>query len=374
MLRTLLWMSAICIFSIAANKPFSEKEIKPAKVQMALLLDTSNSMDGMIDQAKSQLWKMVNELTEASKNGESPDIEIALYEYGNDNLSATAKYIRQVVPMTNDLDEISEELFQLKTEGGSEFCGAVILDAVLKLDWSENEEDLKMIVISGNEPFDQGPITPEEACVAALKKGISITTIFCGDWKDGIRARWEEGAKCGAGEYLNIDSDEKVVHIPTPYDDQIALLNTSLNKTYLAYGREGKVSYEKQAVQDANAYSYGSANVRQRAAFKAKKQYKASSWDLVDSYEEDAEVLEEIEKDELPEELRGKDKSEIEKIVKAKKAEREKIQAEILDLEKKANAFEAKERLKGADLEINTLDQVMKEAVQKIAIRNGFIF
>ena len=31
-------------------------------VQIALLLDTSSSMDGLIDQAKSQLWKIVNDV------------------------------------------------------------------------------------------------------------------------------------------------------------------------------------------------------------------------------------------------------------------------------------------------------------------------
>ena len=40
---------------------------KKAKIQVALLLDTSNSMDGLIDQAKSQLWKMVNELATTKK-------------------------------------------------------------------------------------------------------------------------------------------------------------------------------------------------------------------------------------------------------------------------------------------------------------------
>jgi hypothetical protein len=32
-----------------------------SRVQIALLLDTSNSMDGLIDQARSQLWRVVNE-------------------------------------------------------------------------------------------------------------------------------------------------------------------------------------------------------------------------------------------------------------------------------------------------------------------------
>ena len=34
-------------------------------IKVALLLDTSNSMDGLIDQAKAQLWDIVNELSYA---------------------------------------------------------------------------------------------------------------------------------------------------------------------------------------------------------------------------------------------------------------------------------------------------------------------
>ncbi|MEZ5022383.1 MAG: hypothetical protein R2728_03810 [Chitinophagales bacterium] len=33
----------------------------PSKIQIALLLDTSNSMDGLIEQAKGKLWSIVNE-------------------------------------------------------------------------------------------------------------------------------------------------------------------------------------------------------------------------------------------------------------------------------------------------------------------------
>ena len=57
-----------------------------AKIQIALLLVTSSSMDGLIDQARSYPWKSVNELTLATKNGKPPKIEIALFDYGNSNL------------------------------------------------------------------------------------------------------------------------------------------------------------------------------------------------------------------------------------------------------------------------------------------------
>ena len=85
---------------------------KKSTIQVALCLDTSNSMDGLIDQAKSQLWKMVNELASTKKDGETPNIELALYEYGNSGLAASEGYIRQVSALTTDLDLISEKLFE----------------------------------------------------------------------------------------------------------------------------------------------------------------------------------------------------------------------------------------------------------------------
>ena len=82
------------------------------KIKIALLLDTSNSMDGLIEQAKSQLWKFVNALSGATFQGEKPILEIALYEYGNDGLPSSEGYIRQVSIFTSDLDLISEKLLK----------------------------------------------------------------------------------------------------------------------------------------------------------------------------------------------------------------------------------------------------------------------
>ena len=79
------------------------------KIMLALLLDTSNSMDGLIEQAKSQLWRIVNELAAAKcDDGARPQIKIALYEYGNDNLPASEGYVRQVVALTSDRKERQE--------------------------------------------------------------------------------------------------------------------------------------------------------------------------------------------------------------------------------------------------------------------------
>ncbi len=46
------------------------------KIQIALILDTSGSMEGLIEQAKTQLWSLVDELTKATYEGQDPELEI----------------------------------------------------------------------------------------------------------------------------------------------------------------------------------------------------------------------------------------------------------------------------------------------------------
>src|SRR5690606_26228497 len=136
--------------SVHTNKQF---------IKVALLLDTSNSMDGLIDQAKAQLWEIVNELSYAKCDDAKPNLQIALYEYGNDNLNANEGFIRQVLAFSSDLDEISKQLFSLTTNGGLEYCGEVIQTSLSQLDWGSNPDDLKLIFIAGNELFTQGEIS-----------------------------------------------------------------------------------------------------------------------------------------------------------------------------------------------------------------------
>ena len=44
-------------------------------------------MDGLIAQAKTQLWNVVNEFVRAKKNGKPPAMQVALFEYGKSALS-----------------------------------------------------------------------------------------------------------------------------------------------------------------------------------------------------------------------------------------------------------------------------------------------
>ncbi len=322
------------------------------KIQVAILLDTSNSMDGLIDQAKSRLWNIVNTLTTLKYKGKTPEIQIALYEYGNDGLSSKTGYIRKVAPLTTDLDLISEKLFALTTNGGLEYCGAVIQKATQQLEWGNNDADMRLIYIAGNEEFNQGNGNYKEAIRSSLAKNIYVNTIYCGGYDQGIRELWKSGADAGKGKYFNINSDEQVLFISTPYDDRIAACNERLNKTYISYGAAGTAKQRNQVAQDANAQKMSSSNYAERVVSKSKSVYKNDSWDLVDKTKNDSKALSSIKKEELPKELQNKSTEELNALIAQKSKEREAIQKEIDILAKQRQAYidaETKKSGKGND-------------------------
>jgi len=322
----------------------------PRKIQLVILFDTSNSMDGLIDQAKSRIWTIVNETTGLRHNGMIPNLEIAVYDYGNSSISAEKKFIRQQTDFTTDLDLISSKLFGLRTNGGEEYCGAAIQQSLNDLNWSVDPLDLKLIYIAGNEPFNQGPIAYKNACELASSKGVFINTIYCGNYEQGIREYWKDGANCSRGDYFNINSNERIVQIVTPYDTQINQLNLKLNETYISYGKQGSYKKEMQVSEDANALSQGNSVNTERAMAKSKSNYNNSSWDLVDATIADSTTIYRLKDDELPEELKGKTKAEKEKYLQEKTAERKKIQDEIGKLGKEREAYIQAEKSKNSTL------------------------
>ena len=342
---------------------------QPAKqfVKIALLLDTSNSMDGLINQAKGQLWDIVNEFTHARCGNEiRPELQIALYEYGNDNLSSSEGYIRQVLGFSDDLDEISEKLFSLTTNGGEEFCGEVIQTSLKQLDWGKNPDDLKMIFIAGNEPFTQGKLNYKDAAHNAKEKDVVVNTIFCGNYEQGISTDWKNGASITGGDYMAIDHNQQVVHIETPYDDIIIQLNSKLNKTYVSYGYLGSQKVAAQAAEDSKAYSMDKEVAVKRSVSKSSRLYKNSKWDLVDAVEADEVELAELAEEELPAELKGKSKNEIERYISEKKEERKAIQKQIQELNVKRKKFIAEnQKEESGELENAMLNAIKTQAAKK---------
>jgi hypothetical protein len=344
-----------------------------ALIQVALLLDTSNSMDGLINQAKSQLWSFVNTFAPLHKKGKTPELQVALYEYGKSRIPSGEGYMRQVLPFTTDLDRVSQELFALTTCGGEEFCGQVIRNAVQGLNWSPSSQDLKVIFIAGNEPFTQGTVDYRSSCETAKSHGIHVNTIFCGNYQEGTTTRWADGARLGSGAYMNIDQDQRIIHIPAPQDQEIEKLGLELNHTYIPVGEAGIAAYANQSAQDTNAINIGSGALNQRAKAKASSFYRNESWDLVDGDKAGTHKLEVVKKKDLPKALQSMSLTELRAHVDAKAKKRTEIQVRIRVLSVEREKFIAAKRkereVKGT---AHTLDAAMIEALSAQAAAHGF--
>ena len=334
------------------------------KVQVAVLLDVSNSMDGLIDQAKAQLWNMVSVLGKATCNDVAPTVEIALYEYGRPTNEANSGYVKQINYFTRDLDEVSRNLFKLTTNGGDEYCGHVMYTSLTSLEWDNNPDNYKVIFIAGNEDFLQGDIPFTKACTEAKKKGVTINTIYCGDRMQGIKEHWNLGSECGTGSYTNINQNAQVIDIPTPYDTVLFQLNIQLNGTYIGYGQSGRTNASKQAEVDQLNYSNNKAAAAQRVAVKGKKQlYNNSGWDLVDASNDDATIVDKVDLKTLPDNLKDKSRSEVKQIVAAKSKERTAIQTKISEVSVKREAYINAEKARRSN---NKNEQTLETEIEKI--------
>ncbi|HUT91692.1 MAG TPA: vWA domain-containing protein [Thermoguttaceae bacterium] len=351
------------------KSPAKGQAKEPPTVQLALLLDTSNSMDGLIDQAKTQLWRIVGQFAKTKLGGRTPRLEVALYEYGNDKLPAAEGYVRMVVPLTDEVDKISEALFALSTDGGEEYCGKVIQVATRQLDWRREGRDLRCIFIAGNEPFTQGDVDFRAACKAAADRGITVSTIYCGERDEGVRTNWEQGAKLADGSYLCINQDHEVSPIVAPQDNELARLSGELNKTYLAYGdAEARRAFaDRQQAQDVNAARSAVSAAAARAGFKASSLYKNSGWDLVDAVADGTVKLDQLEAEQLPQVMQPKSLAERKAYLAKTAAQREHLQARIRKLSAVRDQYVAKERTRlaaEAPAEAAAAEEPLADAVE----------
>jgi hypothetical protein len=345
------------------NKPYHRTE-NNAKIQVAILLDVSNSMDGLIDQAKAQLWNTVTTLGRTHYRDGIPQIELAFYEFGRETNSRRAGYVKQLSGFSTNLDYLSSVLFNVTTNGGDEFCTQAIYTSLTELNWDNNPNSYKVIFICGNESFLQGPDLLKRVCVLAKQKSVIINTIYCGDRMEGIREHWKLLESCGGGSYTFIDQNEKQQEIHTPYDEELITLNDQLNQTYVYYGNRGQAYADVQKnVDSKNRLMSKSVYVKRIEAKGIKSLYKNEEWDLVDKMEKDPNIIQKINKNQLADSLQKKTTAQLEQSIKLKAKQRAAIQQKIAEKTKKRNEFIANEKRKS---NTNNGKATMETEVEKI--------
>jgi len=346
------------------------------KIQLAILLDTSGSMDGLIDQTRNQLWQVVNEFSTAKKNGVTPKLEVALFEYGNDGNSRDTGFVRMLNNFTGELDKVSEGLFSLTTNGGSEYCGFAIKTAVHSLNWSHSDRDIKTIFIAGNEPFSQGPVNYRDALKLASQHGIAVNTIHAGDHQVGIDTGWQNGALIAGGDYMSIDANQRTVHVIAPQDKRIAELNSQLNNTYVPYGKHGQEKSERQMVQDKQSEKISPGLLAKRAKSKSSSFYSNTSWDLVDAMQDgevDEQELAKMDESALPEPMRKMSDKDKKMYVAKKSKERKAITEEIQKLSQSRDAYVAEKKQQQL-ASAPSMSDALTKAIKKQAEEKNYQF
>ncbi len=344
------------------------------RIQLAILLDTSSSMSGLINQSRNQLWQMVNEFARARQNGKTPVLEVAVYEYGHSRLPAQSGFIRQVTGLTSELDQVSEALFSLTTAGGDEYCGMVIQRAVNDLQWSNNKNDIRAIFIAGNEPFTQGPVNYHHAIQSARDKGIVVNTIHAGDFQTGANTGWQHGAQLAGGDYMHIDHNHVVAHIVAPQDKRLAELNAQLNKTYVPYGASGAKKLERQARQDKRNQQESIALLAERVKSKVSSLYSNEEWDLVDAVESGNINLKEIDTDKLPAPMQAMAPEQRQDYIQENAEQRRNIRQEIQALTEARDKYIAEKRRESAEKSVNTVNDALISAIHRQGKSRNFVF
>jgi hypothetical protein len=364
---------------VAAEKPADGKAI-----DLVLCLDVSGSMNGLIDSAKLRLWDIVNELARLKP---TPNLRVALYSYGHDTYPADKGWVRKDMDLTADLDDVYKALNALTIRGGTELVARVTKTALTEQKWSTEAGALKLVFVCGNEPADQDKqVTLAEVSAHAKKDGVIVNTIYCGSATNPESRGWAAFAEAGSGRFVNIDQNKATqqVAVKTEFDAQILKLNDELNKTYVAYGKEGKDRAANQLAQDANAAkpapgAAGGAGAPPAAALaraqsKASELYRNGGWDLVDRMKNDKDFdLSKVKDEDLCDELKKLKPEERVAYVKKKAEERAAIQKQIAELSAKRQKKVDEELAKKPRTDTEkALDEAVKGVVQEQAKAKGF--
>ena len=332
-------------------------------VDIIVCLDTSGSMESLIDSARARLWDIVTEVMELEPNA---NLRVGLLTFGNptDGASKADGYVLLRSDLTNDLDGLYDELFSLTTSGGDEYVGWAVDTALKQVSWSTEDNAAHIVFVAGNESADQGRNTRDfrDVMRQANEQGVVVNALFAGNESQGRDLHWDEVATRGGGVYAAIDKTTGTRQIATSYDDEIQALNDRLNHTYVSYGVDGKAKKARQIKQDDNAASMGIGSLVSRIGAKGSAAYDNSGWDMVDAAESEDFDVATIPEAQLPASMRDLDLDERRAHLHEKKAERAKLKSQLADLTKKRNEELEQERATAGK---DGLDAAMAEALER---------
>lgn len=342
-------------------------ETRPVDVVIAL--DTSGSMENLLDATRARIWDVVNEL---GRMKPTPELRVGLISFGTDKATEDEGFIIQHLDLTGELDELYAELMDLTIGGGTELVGRALNEALDGMSWSLEWNALRVIFVAGNESADQGMERDDFriAARAARDKDIIINAVYAGNREQGVVEKWPEVARLGLGNFSAIDPSTSSIQIATPQDKLLLQLNAMLNTTYVPYGEKGLAGLANQVAQDGNASRLGVQSCSSRIVAKGGALYNNASWDLVDKTLEEGFDWEAATLGDLPENMLEMTLEQRVEFIEANRTERESIQRRIQEASAEREAFvqEALAKSIGG----SELGAEMRKTIREQAMAKGF--
>lgn len=354
--------------SVASEDKAKEaaKEAKP-QVEVVFCLDTTGSMVGLLEGAKSKIFSIYNQIISGKP---APALKVGLIAY-RDRGDA---YVTKVLDLTDDLDAVFGELKGFRADGGGDQPEAVneaLHAAVHKIKWSESNKTLKIIFLVGDAAphMDyEDDVKYPETCKEACKKGIIINSIQCGSDPDCAK-HWKEICTKAEGTYAQIAQDGGVqVAVATPFDEELAKLNQEMARQIIIFG-------DAQDQADAKNKQYRAKNLpRAEAAERAicmAKDCRLAAFDLIDAVKSGAVKLENIKPEQLPEELRKMKSDELKAHLDKVEAERTELRKKAVELDRKRSEFIQKKLAEDKGNKKDGFDEQVLETLRKQAKKHA---
>lgn len=357
--------------AVVATPPPATAYESDVAIDVAIALDVSGSMRGLIDAARLKLWEIVNDLSTAEP---APRLRVALLTYGNQRGSAQSGWARIETDFTDDLDLVSERLFALRSRGADEYVGRVLKLALQDLSWTGSPDALRLLFLAGNEEVNQDPLFDYRHLALDAPRGeVQLSAVFCGVEQAPAAAGWREMAELATGRFATIDHHSRTLLVKTPYDEELAELGDLLSETFIGLGKEGKGRKETQLRQDANARRHGLTVAASRAVTKSGRYY-SPRWDLATAYRTGEVDVYEVRTADLPPVMRRMEIDERMYYLEDLLAVRAELEARISELGRKRRGYvDGQMAARGIDSS-RSFDNVVRRTIRQEAERLGLAF
>jgi len=203
-------------FETAVSETVKEQVVKSnaKNVELVFCLDTSGSMESLIESAKQRLWDITREIRSLPQ---APTLRTALLAYGSPGYGISTGYVKVINDFTEDTDAIHTQLTALRCSGGQEYVTRVVSYAIDNLSWGKQPDTLRTIFVAGNESATQDRTVSVEALLEKAKKTDTlVNTIFCGSEKDYSAQEWKNIADKSGGKFSAVEFKLNLPQIKLP--------------------------------------------------------------------------------------------------------------------------------------------------------------